>query len=91
MRPLLVIVALAVSACGKAGVGETCSQTSDCATGTSCILNGGMSTVGGMLKCDDTAKLCSVTCTGDGDCASLGTGYICIHECFMGSCLMGHH
>lgn len=92
MRHSLVVVASAVVllvGCGKAQVGEVCSESSDCAEGTQCILNGSMSIGADGPACVDTDKLCSITCNGDADCAVLGSGYICIEDCYLGSCLQG--
>lgn len=96
MKRLLLAVVLSLTAslllagCGSA-VGETCNADSDCGTKTKCILGGGRKVVNSTPTCVDTAKLCSITCGADADCAALGTGYICIHDCFQGSCLQGSH
>lgn len=92
MAKLSLVVVSAVlffSACGKAGIGEACSKDADCGDGTSCILNGGEKITSTGTSCIDTDKLCSITCNVDADCATLGTGYICVNECFQGSCLKG--
>ena len=91
MTRLATIAALFLigTACGKSAVGEYCTDSKSCADGTSCVLAGGRSFVDGGLTCDAAKKLCSVTCGVDGDCASLGAGYICVKDCFMGSCLKG--
>lgn len=77
------------SACGKKGIGEACGDTTECGTGTTCIINGGRHIDAGQLVCDNTLRLCSKTCAADSDCASLGSGTICIKDCAMGSCLQG--
>lgn len=85
----MVLLALALTGCGKSGIGETCSDASGCADNLSCVLYGGRDIVNGNLACVDTKKVCSITCNSDADCASLGSGYICVNDCFKGSCLMG--
>ena len=91
MNRLTTIAALLLigTACGKSSVGESCADSKSCADGTNCVLAGSRSFVDGGQTCDATKKLCSVTCGVDADCASLGTGYICLKDCFMGSCLKG--
>jgi hypothetical protein len=79
------------AACGKHALGEDCAQSTECADGTNCVLSGSQHIVDGGLTCVDTKKLCSITCAQDADCASLGTGHICVKDCFMGSCLQGSH
>ena len=37
------------------------------------------------------ADLTLKTVYADADCSTLGTGYICINDCFQGSCLKGSH
>ena len=78
-----------LSGCGKREVGEFCADSKECGTGTSCVLAGSRAIVDGGLSCNDSKKLCSVTCGADTDCAALGSGYICLKDCFMGSCLKG--
>lgn len=85
----VIFLALALAGCGKSGIGETCSDSSGCADNLSCVLYGGRDIVNGNLACVDTKKLCSITCAKDADCASLGSGYICVNDCFQGSCLQG--
>lgn len=91
MLRLCLVAALVVlsTGCGKRELGEDCAQSSECADGTSCVLSGSSKIVDGGPACVDTAKLCSITCAQDADCASLGTGHICVKDCFMGSCLKG--
>jgi hypothetical protein len=79
---------LAFVGCGKSGIGESCDSNSDCADGMSCILYGGKDIGPSGPECVDK-KLCSITCTKDTDCASLGTGLICVNDCHEGSCLVG--
>jgi hypothetical protein len=86
---VLALVGLAVS-CGKADIGETCDQTSDCKDGLACILKGSRDIGANGLECT-TDKLCSKACATDTDCASLGSGLICLSECHDGSCLVGSH
>jgi hypothetical protein len=81
--------ALLLISCGKASIGEACSEDSECGDNTRCILNGGLQITNSGPTCVDTDKLCSITCAQDADCSSLGEGYICIHDCYQGSCLKG--
>jgi hypothetical protein len=96
MRRLLFVATavLLLTSCGKDGtgkadIGESCSEDSECAGSTRCISNGGHQITNDGLSCVETDTLCSITCTRHEDCASLGTGYICIDDCFQGSCLKG--
>ena len=86
----LAVSLVLLAGCGRA-VGESCSADSDCDTKTKCILGGSTTVVNSMPTCSDTKKLCSITCSADADCAALGSGYICLHDCFQGSCLQGSH
>ncbi len=54
-----------------------CTESSACDTGLSCLdvaqFSGGSCTVVG--------KECTIVCTGDGDCASLGSNFKCFAGC----------
>jgi hypothetical protein len=90
MTRLLTVTAVLLfsTGCGKSAVGEDCTQSSQCAEGTSCIQYGGQDIVNGTLACQGNL-VCSIACNQDAQCASLGTGYICVGDCFAGSCLKG--
>lgn len=73
-----LLIALCV-ACGTSPLppGAVCKQSSDCESGLGCLdvaqFNGSMCTVVG--------KSCSKTCTGDPDCAGLGSNFKCFAGC----------
>jgi hypothetical protein len=94
MRKSLLLAAstlLMLTSCGggNAGIGEACSKDSDCGDSTQCIPNGGQQISNSELTCVESDTLCSIPCAKDADCSSLGEGYICIDDCFQGSCLKG--
>ncbi|MEI8254683.1 MAG: hypothetical protein WCJ30_03335 [Deltaproteobacteria bacterium] len=60
-------------------------------TGLQCIPSGGQHIADGGLACVVSDTICSKPCATDADCASLGTGLICVHDCFVGSCVVGSH
>jgi len=89
MKIWVVTAALMLLAgCGKSGVGEDCTDSAQCGEGTSCVQYGGKDITNNELACTNK-RVCSVTCALDTDCATLGTGYICVSDCYAGSCLKG--
>jgi hypothetical protein len=80
MRKAIWVVVM-LGACGTdpapLPAGAVCKQTSDCKTGLMCLdvaqFNGSACTV--------VDQACSTTCTGDGDCAPLGTKFKCFAGC----------
>ncbi len=89
---ILVFVALAcTSACGKRPIGEYCTVNDECAQNLSCVQTGGHEIINGQLGCNTMKRLCSKPCSSDADCASLGSGLICLTDCAAGSCVVGSH
>lgn len=86
---LAVTLSLIAFGCSKSPLGEACSSSDACESGLSCIQNGGYSLGDAGITCDANDRLCSIPCAVDADCASLGSGIICVDDCFGGSCLTG--
>jgi hypothetical protein len=78
MRNAIWVVVLA-AACGTDPLpaGAVCKASSDCKTGLECVdvaqFNGS--------ACSVVGKACSITCTTDPDCATLGTNFHCFAGC----------
>jgi hypothetical protein len=79
VRTLATVIALVTAACstGPLPAGAVCDQAADCESTLSCLdiaqING--------TTCTVVGKTCSITCSVDGDCATLGTNFRCFAGC----------
>ncbi|MEO8840241.1 MAG: hypothetical protein ABI591_14615 [Kofleriaceae bacterium] len=72
------LLALALAACSSSSsAGNTCSVTADCDADLQCL---DVAQVTG-TTCTNVGKACSIVCTDDTSCASLGDGYKCFQGC----------
>lgn len=74
---MIVFVVLAACAPSPLPASAVCEQTDECEDGLTCLeigqINGGSCTVVG--------KVCSITCTDDTHCMSLGASFRCFAGC----------
>ena len=76
-RILLLFLVSLWSCGGKLPAGGSCSASTDCDTGLSCLALGQFSGA----ACTVVGKMCSISCTTDADCATLGATYKCFGQC----------
>jgi hypothetical protein len=73
-----VLVITLAAACGSSGsAGNTCTVTADCDADLQCL---DVAQFTGTM-CMNVGKACSIVCTDDTSCASLGDGYKCFQGC----------
>lgn len=72
------LLALSISACASSGsAGNSCAVTTDCAADLACL---DVAQYTG-TTCMNVGKACSITCTADTDCATLGANFKCFQGC----------
>ena len=76
---LVAMVMFVVAACGTDSLpaGAVCKQTSECESGLMCLDVAQFSGT----SCTVVSKACSITCTDDSGCASLGSSFRCFAGC----------
>jgi hypothetical protein len=75
----MIAVSLAVAGCATNTLpaGAKCSATADCDSGLMCL---DVAQFAG-TTCTVVGKACSIVCTGDPGCTSLGTNFKCFAGC----------
>jgi hypothetical protein len=76
LKTIALVIALAACGTTPLPAGAVCKQTADCATGLSCL---DVAQFTG-TTCSVVGKSCSIVCTNDAGCATLGANF----KCFMG-------
>ena len=77
-RNVLSVLVMTVAACGSSSsAGDTCTVTADCDADLQCL---DVAQFTGTM-CMNVGKACSIVCTDDTSCATLGTGYKCFQGC----------
>ena len=76
---LVVAVVAALAACGTSSkpAGAVCTDSSECEAAQSCLELGQFSG----SACTVVGKVCSKSCTSNGDCAELGSAFMCFASC----------
>jgi len=74
-----ILLLLAITACGTTPLppSAVCEQTDECEDGLACLEIG--QTNGG--SCMVVGKVCSITCTDDTHCMTLGPNFRCFAGC----------
>ena len=85
MKPLLkavfVVIPLWASACGDTTAGNVCTSDNDCDTEFRCLAASHLQPASGGERCVAAGRSCTIVCTGDADCASLGDDFHCVANC----------
>ena len=78
LRNVFSVLVMTLTACGSSSsVGDTCVMSSDCDADLQCL---DVAQFTGTM-CMNVGKACSIVCTDDSSCATLGTGYKCFQGC----------
>lgn len=78
VRLVFAVLGIALAACSSSSsAGDSCAVTADCGADLQCL---DVAQFTG-TSCMNVGKSCSIACTDDASCATLGSGFKCFQGC----------